>query len=247
MKLNTIFLSAIALFSSGSALFLYQQNQALQAQQSLQPASLPEAPECPEPKTVYVTSEAPTSQTNKPKEPTTSAPTEPTPREGRLSTSFQEYVERRNRGRERMIAFLGRQDDETDEEYRARMSPLVAMGLSGPRKIFEEGKEAAFAAANVSKEQRASLDTITSGAFEEALDLANRSITSGEISPYERNPSALLTLAGSMGAVLDDTQHKINQVITPEQQKIIAESGFDWAEYLSVSAPWETLSPPPKK
>ena len=242
MKISTIFLGAVALVSTGSSLFLYQQNQSLQAQQSLQPAPQPEVPDCPAPKTVYVTKEVPGPS---PATAATSAPTEPAPRENRFSTSFQEHVERRDRRQDRMIAFLGRQEGESEDEYRARMSPLVAMGLAGPRKLFEEGKEQAFTAANVNQEQRASLDAITGSAFEEALDLANRAITSGEVSPYERNPTALLALAGSMGAVLEDTQQKINQVLTPEQQKIMTESGFDWAEYLGVSAPWETLSPPP--
>ena len=50
-----------------------------------------------------------------------------------------------------------------------------------------------------------------------------------------------------MGAVLEDTQQKINKVLTPEQQRSMTEAGFDWAEYLGVNAPWETLSPPPAK
>jgi hypothetical protein len=244
MKLSTIFLGAVALVSTSTSIFLYQENQELQAKQTIQPTTQPEAQSCPEPKTVYITKQVPASQAAN-TAPVTAA-TQPTeePRDNHLS-SFQDYADRKNRRQERMSSFLGRQDGETDEEYRARMTPLITFGLAGPRKLFEEGKENAFSAANVSKEQRSSLDTIVGGAYDEAIDLVNRSITSGEISPYERNPSALLNLAGSMGAVLEDTQNKINQVLTPEQQKTMAETGFDWAEYLGVNAPWETLSPPP--
>jgi hypothetical protein len=245
MKISTIALGAAALLSTTTSLFLYQENASLRAEKGVVavPLSEEEPPQsCPEAKTVVVTKEVPVSPT--PAAPASEPTSGPGERRG-FSSTFQEMVERRNKRQERIASFLGRLPGESEEDYKARMSPLVAMGLATPRKLLEEGREIAFDAANVDKEQRASLDSIMSSAYDEALDLANRSITSGELSPYERNPSSMLHLAGSMGAVLDETMDKINKVLTPEQQRQIAESGFDWAEYLAVSAPWETLSAPP--
>jgi hypothetical protein len=154
-------------------------------------------------------------------------------------------AERRARRMAEIRAILGRDPGESEEDYRARVLPMLTAGLARPRSIVDEARRDAEAAAGVTPEQSAELDAIFDDAYSEALDLANAAIESGDLTPYERNVSGVLTVAGGLGAVLDSAQLRYDELLSPSQRAAMAGSGFDLGEYLGASAPWEKLDPPP--
>ncbi|MCG8416886.1 MAG: hypothetical protein MJE77_02940 [Proteobacteria bacterium] len=153
--------------------------------------------------------------------------------------------ERRTRRQAEITAIFGRLDGESEVEYRERMAPLVKSMLAGPRKRLAEARSAAEKFAHISEEQRAQLDTALEDAYNEVIELANSAVESGELTPYSRNWSGLLGFAGGMGAVLQGTENRIAQILSPDQLRIIYDQGFEWGEYLGVSVPWEELDAPP--
>jgi hypothetical protein len=154
-------------------------------------------------------------------------------------------LERRMRRQDELTALLGRLDGETEEEYRARLLPLLEMALSGPRDRLAEQRRAAEAAAGVTEEQSKKLDAVFEETYDELITYTNAAVQDGQLTPYERNVSGMLEYAGGLGAILGGAETKIGGVLTPGQVDTIYGSGFEWAEYLGVSAPWEKIQPPP--
>jgi hypothetical protein len=99
--------------------------------------------------------------------------------------------------------------------------------------------------AHVTPAQSAQLDKAFDKVYADALDYTNKAIADGTLSPYERNVSGWLEIAGGMGTILGDAQGQIGKILDPAQQKTMYDAGFEWGEYLGVSAPWEKLQPPP--
>jgi hypothetical protein len=162
-----------------------------------------------------------------------------------IDTPKESRLERRMRRQDELAALLGRLDGETEEEYRARILPLMEMALSRPREQLAEQRRAAEEAAGVSEEQSKKLDVVFDEVYDEVITFTNAAIQDGQLTPYERNVSGMLEYAGGLGAILGGAETKIGGVLTPGQQQTIYGSGFEWAEYLGVSAPWEKLTPPP--
>ncbi|HEU5056435.1 MAG TPA: hypothetical protein VFU21_07910 [Kofleriaceae bacterium] len=154
-------------------------------------------------------------------------------------------AERRRRRQEELRAMLGREPDETVEEYRARVSPMVQTALAVPRTRLEEARREAERAARVTEEQRARIDELFADVSRETLALTNEAIAGGDLTPYERNYAGVLSWAGGLGAILGTTQTRMNEILSPEQRAAMSESGFEWAEYFGVKIPWESLDPPP--
>jgi hypothetical protein len=140
---------------------------------------------------------------------------------------------------------LGRLDGEGDDAYRARVLPLLQAGLAMPRSNLAQARKEAEAAAGVTDAQRAALDAAFADVYDELVAYTNGAIAAGDLTPYERNVSGLLGYAGGLGAILNGAEGRIRQVLSPAQVDSIYRSGFEWAEYLGVEAPWERLSPPP--
>lgn len=153
--------------------------------------------------------------------------------------------ERRLRFQERLEAYLGRRPGETEQQYRDRVVPLMEMALARPREEVAEARRAAEAEAGVTDEQRAELDGVVADAQAELLALTNGAIQSGELTPYERNWAGMLNYAGGLGTVLGSTEQRIDEILSAEQRRAMAERGFEWGELIGVTAPWETLDPPP--
>ena len=153
--------------------------------------------------------------------------------------------ERRQRRALELEAMFGRLDGETVEEYRERMVPFVKTMLEAPRQRLDDARRAAEEAAGVSDEQRAELDTALQDAYKEMVDLSNAAIASGDLTPYSRNWSGALNFAGGVGAVLEGAENRIGTILKPDQLDAIYDQGFEWGEYLGVTAPWEQLNPPP--
>lgn len=154
-------------------------------------------------------------------------------------------LERRQRRQMEFAAQFGRLDGETEEEYRARIAPLIATGLAIPRMRLDEQRKEIEEKAGVTPEQSKKLDAAFEQTYQQALDFTNKAIADGILSPYERNVSGWLEYAGGLGGILNDANTSIGQILTPAQQKAIAGTGFEWGEYLGAKAPWENLNPPP--
>jgi hypothetical protein len=157
----------------------------------------------------------------------------------------EDWRARRARRQERMRDFLGRGEGETDEAYRARMSPLVEGALAVPRGWAEEARADWEAAAELDEEQRAAVDAAFADARAEALAAANAMIASGELSPYKRSSRGVLAFAAGAATIADGVDARLRGVLSAEQMAAAEEAGFDWLEYLALTTKWEGLNPPP--
>jgi hypothetical protein len=142
---------------------------------------------------------------------------------------------------------FGRLDGETDDEYRARILPLLKLGLTGPRERVAEMRKLAEEKAHVTPAQSAELDKAFTKVYDDVLDYTNKAIGDGQLSPYERNVAGWLDYAGGLGGILTSANGQIGKVLNPGQIKAMSDAGFEWGEYLGFNAPWERLSPPPPR
>jgi hypothetical protein len=142
-------------------------------------------------------------------------------------------------------AMFGRGDGETEDEYRARIVPMIKAGLALPRARAEEMRKIAEEKAHVTRDQSAKLDKAFDKVYGDVLDYTNKAITDGQLSPYERNVAGWLDYAGGLGGILNDAQGQIGKILEPGQMRAMYDSGFEWGEYLGLEAPWEKLKPPP--
>ncbi len=162
------------------------------------------------------------------------------PRESRM--------ERRSRRSAEVASLLGRQEGESEEQYRERVMPMVTGVLERPRERLAEMRKEAEAKAGITAEQSAKIDEALSATYGELIEYTDAAISEGQLSPYQRNVSGWLNYAGGLGGILMGTEGKIGTILKPEQVQAMYDSGFEWGEYLSVSAPWEKLkAPPPPK
>ena len=158
-------------------------------------------------------------------------------------------LERRVRRGEEFAAMFGRAEDETPDQYKARVRPLDKAGLAVPRSKVEEMRNEAEAKAHVTPEQSKALDRAFEKTYGDVVDYANKAIADGTLSPYERNVTGWLEIAGGFGTMLGDTNAVIGKILGPDQVKAMSAAGFEWGEYIGTMAPWENLDapPPPRK
>lgn len=157
----------------------------------------------------------------------------------------EDRAARRARRQARIMDMFGRLPGESEEEYRARVQPLVETVLAMQRPMAEETRRAAEFAANVTDAQRQTMDAVLSDAYTEAMALANQAIQSGDVSPYRRSATGVLTVMGGMGAILSTAETRLGGVLSADQRTAMQDAGFDLVEYLGVTAPWENLDVPP--
>ena len=154
-------------------------------------------------------------------------------------------LEKRNRRMQEFAALFGRGENESADDYRARIVPLIKAGLAVPRERVDEMRKLAEAQAHVTPAQSQKLDRAFDKVYADTLDYTNKAIADGQLSPYERNVSGWLQYAGGLGTMLDEAQGQIAQILAPDQVRALTDSGFEWGEYFAVEAPWEKLDPPP--
>lgn len=154
-------------------------------------------------------------------------------------------LDKRARRQQQMTAMFGRADGETEDQYRARIMPLIQAGLALPRKRVEAMRKVAEEKAHVTEVQSQQLDAAFQKSYQDVLDYTNKAIQDGTLSPYERNIANWLEFAGGLGTILQDANTNVGRVLSPDQIKIMYDSGFEWGEYLGLEAPWEKLTPPP--
>jgi hypothetical protein len=154
-------------------------------------------------------------------------------------------LERRVRNQQDFAARFGRWDGESEDDYRARVMPLIKAGLAIPRSRVEDMRKQAEDKAHVTPQQSQQLDRAFDKVYSDVLDFTNKAVADGQLSPYERNVSGWLAYAGGLGTILDDANGQIGKILSPEQARTMFDSGFEWGEYLGLEAPWENLKAPP--
>jgi hypothetical protein len=154
-------------------------------------------------------------------------------------------MERRARRTDEFALKFGRLPNETEDEYRARIMPLVSGALIMPRMRVAEMRRTAEEKAKVTPAQSAELDKAFDKVYEDVLDYTNKAITDGQLSPYERNVAGWLDYAGGLGGILTGANGQIGKILDANQIQAMYDSGFEWGEYLGLNAPWEKLTPPP--
>src|SRR5665647_101584 len=128
-------------------------------------------------------------------------------------------LDRRARRTEEFGAMFGRHNGETEEEYKARIGPMISAGLALPRMRAMENRRYAEEKAGVTPEQSAKLDQAFEKTYADVLDYTNKAISDGVLSPYERNVAGWLDYAGGLGGMLTETQGSIGKILSPEQIK----------------------------
>jgi hypothetical protein len=239
MTRATKLLAGTTALGIASSLWLYFDNRALRAERV-------------KPEVVATTTEQPVAPPRqadawldaRPKQPRTGAIT---PAPALPDAPTENRMDRRARRTEEFAAQFGRLDGETEDEYRARIMPLLKLGLAIPRERVAEMRRLAEDKARVTAEQSAKLDKAFDKVYDDVLAYTNKAITDGQLSPYERNVAGWLDYAGGLGGILTDANGQIGQILQPGQLKAMSDAGFEWGEYLGLSAPWEKLTPPPPR
>ncbi len=154
-------------------------------------------------------------------------------------------AERRARRTQELGDLLGRKDGETEEQWRARIQPMMKLGLAVPRERTAEMRREAEAAAKVTPEQSKQIDEALTKVYDDVLAYTNKAVTDGQLSPYERDVAGWLEYAGGLGTLLGDAESAVGKVLAPDQVRALYDSGFEWGEYLGANAPWENIAAPP--
>jgi hypothetical protein len=177
-----------------------------------------------------------------PAEPAATAPPGGEPERER---SAESRGERRARRGAEFAAMFGRQDGETEAEYRERVMPMITGMLERPRERALELRREAEAKAGITAEQSAKIDEALAATYGELIEYTDAAVSEGQLSPYQRNVSGWLGYAGGLGGILNGTEGKIGSILKPEQLRAMYDAGFEWGEFVGVSAPWEKLRAPP--
>lgn len=240
MGRTTRLLAATTLAGLAASIWLFLDNRALRSELAgaKAPKDTPSAVEKPAPSGDPWTQTQARSADLRSRTTATAQPALPEePKESRL--------DRRARRTAEFGEMFGRRDGETEEEYRNRIGPMVAAGLLVPRAKVAEYRRVAEEKAHVTPEQSAKLDKAFDKVYSDVLDYTNKAVADGTLSPYERNVAGWLDYAGGLGGILNDAQGQVGKILDPGQMKTMYDAGFEWGEYLGLSAPWEKLNPPP--
>lgn len=235
-RVSTAVLGAIALISAAAALWLYRDNRRLSDELARSRPSLSVSAVSTAPAPTSAPPVAPAVATQPPPKPP-SLPASPPPSQTRMERRSQRSLE--------VAALLGRSDGETADEYKARILPLMKMALAVPRQNAEDMRRLAEEKAGVTAAQRAALDAAFAEVYGDVITYTNTAIGDGQLTPYKRNVAGMLEYAGGLGSILAGAEQRVDKVLRPEQRRAMYDAGFEWSEYLGVSAPWESLEPPP--
>lgn len=233
-------LGTTSVVAAALAGWLYLDNRALRA--ALDHPAAPAVAPPAAPATAPASPWAPRTAAPIPRTAAGPAPALPAP-----ESETQGRMDRRARRTEELAAMFGRLDGESDADYKARILPMITAGLMVPRLRVDEQRKLAQDKAHVTPEQSARLDQAFDKVYGDVLDYANKAITDGQLSPYERNVSGWLEFAGGLGGILHDANGQIGKILDPSQVRAMSDAGFEWGEYLGVKAPWEQLTPPPPR
>jgi len=237
MPRATSILAATTVAGIAASVWLFLDNRSLRDELAERPASVVAEAPPPVAKPVVVETKP------KPGAPLTSVGERP----ALPATKEESRMERRQRRMEEFANTFGRLEGETDEQYKARVMPMVSLGLATQRMKLAEMRRVAEEKAKITPAQSAELDKAFAKVYDEAIDYTNKAIGDGQLSPYERNVAGWLDYAGGLGGILTNANGQIGKILDPGQVKAMADAGFEWGEYLGVNAPWENLKPPPPR
>jgi hypothetical protein len=243
MARATWLLCATSVAGVSLSLWLYLENRALRAELAPRAPSHAARPVAAAPTAPHPTDPSP--QASRAASPIASASAAPAP--SLPATPKETRMDRRARRTDEFAAMFGRLDGESEDDYRARILPMLKAGLAVPRMRVEEQRKIAEEKAHVTPEQSARLDKAFNNVYSDVLDFANKAVADGQLSPYERNVSGWLEFAGGLGGILNEANGQIGKILEPSQVRTMADAGFEWGEYLGVQAPWEQLRPPPPR
>jgi len=236
MPRATTVLATTSLVGCVASLWLYVENRALRAE-------LAEKEPPPPPAPVQQVAEAPPAPTPQRRwTPPRALPALPT---AAPMPSQAGRLDRRARRTQQMATMFGRADGETDDQYRARVMPLIGAALAIPRQHVVAMRKLAEERAHVTEAQSQQLDQMFQKTYSDVLTYANKAIADGTLSPYERNVANWLEFGGGLGAMLQETSSQIGRILSADQMQTMYDSGFEWGEYLGLETPWEQLNPPP--
>ncbi|MBA3541834.1 MAG: hypothetical protein H0T79_19625 [Deltaproteobacteria bacterium] len=235
----TLVFATTTVLGFATSIWLYLDNRALREDHAVAPIATTKVARAPAGSDPWL---------NAPRAAEPSQPTQPT--KTRVEPALPEEpkesrMDRRARRTMEIGAWLGRLDGETEDEYRARMVPLIKAGLAGPREKTAEMRTLAEEKAGVTPAQSAQLDKAFEKVYDDVIDYTNKAVTDGQLSPYERNVAGWLEYAGGMGGMLGEAQGQIGKILDAKQLRAMYDSGFEWGEYLGMQAPWERINPPP--
>jgi hypothetical protein len=54
-----------------------------------------------------------------------------------------------------------------------------------------------------------------------------------------------LHFAGGVAGIAGGFDGRLREILAPEQLALLDQTGFDIIEYLGITTPWETVTPPP--
>ena len=237
MTRATKIFAATTVLGAATSIYLYLDNRSLRADRD-EPAVVEAAP-----KPAPVEAPKPDVWLDAPK----TAPRQAGPAPTLPDSKTESRMERRARRTDEFGAMFGRLDGETEDEYKARILPLIKLGLAGPRDRVAEMRKLAEEKAHVTAAQSAQLDKAFDKVYEDVIDYTNKAIADGQLSPYERNVAGWLDFAGGLGGILTAANGQIGKILEPGQIKTMYDSGFEWGEYLGLNAPWEKLHAPPPR
>jgi hypothetical protein len=161
------------------------------------------------------------------------------------SVNEESKMDRRARRQQELSAMLGRGEGESEDEYKARMLPLLKAALAIPRTRAEEMRKLAEEKAKVTAVQSQQLDQAFNKVYDDVLNYTNKAVADGTLSPYERNVANWLEFGGGLGTILQDANGQVGKILSADQLKTMYDSGFEWGEYLGLEVPWEKLNAPP--
>jgi hypothetical protein len=161
--------------------------------------------------------------------------------------SDQTRLDKRASKQEELSAMFGRQDGESDDDYRKRVMPFLSAMLLLPRRHIAEMRRIAEEKAKVTPDQDQAIDATFQPIYSNLLAYANKAVADGVVSPYERNVVNWLEFAGGLAPILEDANNQVARILSTDQMHAIYDTGFEWGEYLGLEAPWESLNPPPPK
>jgi hypothetical protein len=239
MARATTILGATTVLGFATSIYLYLDNRSLRTDLDDRPAVVASA-SAPDAAPKLVTGPRDAKGLADAAKSATPAPALPSPKD-------ESRMERRARRTEEFGAMFGRLEGETEDEYKARVMPMISLGLASSRMRLAEMRRVAEEKAKVTPAQSAELDKAFAKVYDDVLDYTNKAVGDGQLSPYERNVAGWLDFAGGLGGILTGANGSIGKILEPGQIKAMYDSGFEWGEYLGVNAPWENLKPPPPK
>jgi hypothetical protein len=164
-----------------------------------------------------------------------------------IGPSDQTRLDKRAQKQEELSAMFGRNDGESDDEYKKRVMPFLSAALLLPRRHIAEMRRLAEEKAKVTPDQDQQLEASFQPIYNNLLAYANKAVADGQVSPYERNVVNWLEFAGGLAPILEDANSQVAHILSTDQQHAIYDTGFEWGEYLGLEAPWESLTPPPPR